>query len=427
MGLITKEWIDAYHDQLLAVLDGKQPNLISGENIKTLNGISLLGSGNINFLSLVVADELPEASESTMNKIYLVPAEDTIAVDTRYEYITVEEDDEYRWELIGTFAFVIENYYNKSEIDAKLNGLTIAIDSDNRLIATKNNTRYFAQLTELITPANPTIPNDTKSVVTGNAVFNIVCSTQGAIIKYRRSASDNWTVGNSISVASGFSNETANVSKSLFVFLQSELNGEVSNNGNYFVYVIIEPKTAPCGLTIVRNGNNNDYSTQATITLTPSPSNGAVSYYSQDGGINWTEFNSAVELTSSTSQSAGKYRVKATRTSYVDSDIVQSTAFTLGKKKFYYGMGPATLVDEAAIMSLTGGGIQEKSTMAGTYNITTATIGKYIWFCGSGTLTSVTSGGFGVPMESVAVVDGYNCYRSTSAIQEIGTGEFKVV
>ena len=65
--------------------------------------------------------------------------------------------------------------------------------------------------------------------------------------------------------------------------------------------------------------------------------------------------------------------------------------------------------------------------MAGDYTINATVTGKYIWFCGTGSLTSVTSGGFAVPMQAVVTVDGYRCYRSTSPVQETGTNTFKVV
>ena len=68
--------------------------------------------------------------------------------------------------------------------------------------------------------------------------------------------------------------------------------------------------------------------------------------------------------------------------------------------------------------------------MLGTYSATCTTAGTYIWFCGSGTISAsqaVKSSGFDVPMESVTVVDGYNCYRQSSAVQEVKSYTFNIV
>ena len=533
-GLIGKEWMDAYHAYVLQALAGKQPILISGTNIKTINGQSLLGEGNLDFLSIVAANTLPTASASTLNKIYLVPSRDPdeAADNIKEEWVTIQvatEDitydgvdypitnkgnfvsflenggtpDEagpeavgvvlltsydsstaninngyisplgwegkqigentytwdnfspklgwsftnindhktyvctpngwvdvdslpisYDWELIGSTQVNLENYYTKAEINAMLDGATLEIDANNRLIITKGTSRFFTQLTELAKPASPTISVTTASVVTGNATFTATCATAGATIKYSLDEGTTWSNGPTVTVPSGFSNSSNNTTKTQVVKLKAIKNGEESDVAS--VTVTINPKVAAGSISIVRNGNNNDWSSQATITLTPSESTGATSSYSQDGGSTWTTFSSTVTLTASSSQSANTYQVKATKSDYVNADVVKSAAFTLNKKKFYYGMGDATLANEAAIKSLAGGGSEEKSTMAGNYSITAASTGKYIWFCGTGTLTSVTSGGFGVPMQAVAVVDGYNCYRSTSAVQETGTNTFIV-
>ncbi|UKK52657.1 hypothetical protein [Prevotella sp. E2-28] len=532
MSLIDKEWMDAYHAHVIESLAAKQAILRNQINIKSINGQSILGSGNIDIdnTSFVYANPLPQPSVQTTGKIFLTPSAkpDEAAHNIKDEYITairryityndndytiedkglaagftanapsegtqdgetylysnwegsivdgvsstnaikvwddgawmsstaelgdsyvigntayvftasgwIEDTDaameqagvvvgtSYYWEIVGSTRINLEDYYTKEEINEMLDNATLDIDASNRLVLTKGGTRFFAQLTELSKPAAPTISVVTATVVTGNATFTAACSTSGATIKYSLDNGSTWSNGSTITVASGFANNADNTAKSQVIKLKSVKNGEESDVTT--VTVTINPQVAAGSVSITRNGNNNDYSTQATITLTPSASKGAESMYSQDGGVNWTTFSSTVQLTETNSQSANKYQVKATKSGYADADIKKSAAFVLNKKLFYYGMGAASLANEAAIKALTGGGSEEKSTMAGDYTINAATTGKYIWFCGTGTLSSVTSSGFGVPMQAVAVVDGYNCYRSTSAVQETGTNTFKVV
>ncbi|MBR4997574.1 MAG: hypothetical protein IKY84_06920 [Bacteroidaceae bacterium] len=290
--------------------------------------------------------------------------------------------------------------------------------------------RYFMSMTELSMPNAPEIATTTYYVVTGNASVGVTNKTSGATMKYSTDGGVTWsdTTG-TISLASGYSNTASNVVKTVNVLVKAVKNGEESEINEYLI--TIKPKVASGNVSVVRNGNNNDYSTSATITLTPSPTVGAVSSYSEDGGKTWTVFTAATTKTTTTSKSASVYQVKAvaseSMTAYQDAATVTSSAFTLNKKKFYYGRGGATLSSEADIKALTGGSSVEKGTMAGSYSITSTEAGKYTWFCGTGTLSNVTAGGFAVPMESVKVVDGYNCYRSSSPVMEIGTDTFTVL
>jgi len=43
----TVDYVDSENEYLRNEIDGKQPTLVSGTNIKTINGVSILGSGNI--------------------------------------------------------------------------------------------------------------------------------------------------------------------------------------------------------------------------------------------------------------------------------------------------------------------------------------------------------------------------------------------
>lgn len=287
--------------------------------------------------------------------------------------------------------------------------------------------RYFVALTKLEAPNAPTIATTTYNVVKGSFDIEVTNNTTGATMKYKIGESGSWTtiVNRKITYDTGYDNDKDNVPiENLKIYLKAINNGEESDVNE--VSITIKPKVASGTISVRRNGNDNAYSTQATITITKSTTKDAVTRYQENGGT-WTELGGESKtFTRTATTDSGYYNVKATRSGYTDSDVSSNGAFTLGKKKFYYGRGPEILSGEGAIMALTGGGVIEKDTMAGNYEITSTEKGLYTWFCGTGTLTSVTSGGFAVPMESVKSIDGYNCYRSRSPVQVIGTDTFKV-
>ena len=83
-----------------------------------------------------VVNELPTASASTMNKIYLVPSSDPGTLNVKDEYITIATETEeggqtvttYSWELIGSTQIDLSNYYTKTQTDSAIsNALTTAL------------------------------------------------------------------------------------------------------------------------------------------------------------------------------------------------------------------------------------------------------------------------------------------------------------
>jgi len=124
-------------DHVSAEAAKKQDALVSGTNIKTLNGESLLGGGNITIdLSLYkVVDELPTTGID-VNKIYLVKSTESGENNVYIEYMYVNS----AWEKIGEFKSDIDlsayaktadveealaakadasDTYTKTEVDAK--------------------------------------------------------------------------------------------------------------------------------------------------------------------------------------------------------------------------------------------------------------------------------------------------------------------
>lgn len=84
-----------------AALDKKQDTLVSGTSIKTVNGESLLGSGDVTIdLTLYkVVTTLPTADVDT-NKIYLVLTEQDDTASKYAEYVYVNN----AWEKIGEYV-----------------------------------------------------------------------------------------------------------------------------------------------------------------------------------------------------------------------------------------------------------------------------------------------------------------------------------
>lgn len=126
---------------LQAALDAKQDTLVSGKNIKTINNVSLLGSGDITIdLTLYkVVDALP-TSNINADKIYLVHNTQTSGSNVYTEYMYVNS----AWEVVGEYKSDVDltpyaktkdvnaalaekadasSVYNKSEIDAQMQNI----------------------------------------------------------------------------------------------------------------------------------------------------------------------------------------------------------------------------------------------------------------------------------------------------------------
>ena len=130
---------------------GKQDKLVSGTNIKTINGASILGNGDmtiqtgdpnavkyvaqtlteeqkaqaranidaasladINNMDFVTAATLPTASASTMGHIYLIGPDEN---DNYDRYFTQEDGSSYSWVSLGSTQIDLSTYATQSEVD----------------------------------------------------------------------------------------------------------------------------------------------------------------------------------------------------------------------------------------------------------------------------------------------------------------------
>ena len=107
----------------------KQDILVSGDNIATINGQSLLNGGNISLIKtgiFTIVTELP-TNDIDKDKVYLVPSTETDNENKFSEYIYTDNG----WEKLGTFTAEIDlsNYVQKTDVVTDTtNGLMLASD-----------------------------------------------------------------------------------------------------------------------------------------------------------------------------------------------------------------------------------------------------------------------------------------------------------
>lgn len=149
----TKEESDAKY-ATKSELETKQNALVSGTNIKTFNGQSILGTGNIEFeqgKTITVVTELPQTGDP--DRIYLVPNESSRTNDIYDEYIWLVEQS--KWEFLGNKHVDVDltDYYTKEEVDALIPQVDsyTKVESDNKY-AVKADVYTKSEVDGLIVP-----------------------------------------------------------------------------------------------------------------------------------------------------------------------------------------------------------------------------------------------------------------------------------
>ena len=137
----SKEIGDVTNEALTIQLATKQNLLQSGINIKTINGQSILGGGNLNldFLTMVAINELPIAGVNTLNKIYLVPSRnpDEAAKNIKEEWVTIQQERDITYDGVdypiiykGEFASFLEYGTTPGEAGAGTVGVILLTSYD---------------------------------------------------------------------------------------------------------------------------------------------------------------------------------------------------------------------------------------------------------------------------------------------------------
>lgn len=115
----------------------------------------------ITSINMQVVAELPESGET--NTIYLIPSTNSGDTNVKDEYIWVEDN----WEIIGSTSVDLSNYYNKSEVDTKLNEklASTTYESDKATFALKS------ELTNLATKGEVNAKLATETYNADKATF----------------------------------------------------------------------------------------------------------------------------------------------------------------------------------------------------------------------------------------------------------------
>ena len=87
--IVTFDNIQHYHDKLSHVVGGKQDSLVSGSNIKTINGQSILGDGDIS--NLAEKSELPTKTSELENDSKFITIDEVPVLEIPEEYVTDDE------------------------------------------------------------------------------------------------------------------------------------------------------------------------------------------------------------------------------------------------------------------------------------------------------------------------------------------------
>lgn len=169
----TGSEIDSRLAKVSQLESGKQDNLVSGSNIKTINGESVLGSGNlaiqagdtdavkyvaqtltdaqkaqaranidaasledIQDMDFVTATTLPTASASTMGHIYLIGPDTNNNYD---RYFTQESSGSYSWVSLGSTEIDLSTYATQEE----LNQLEAKVDALNNMASVTQDGMFF--------------------------------------------------------------------------------------------------------------------------------------------------------------------------------------------------------------------------------------------------------------------------------------------
>ena len=124
-------------NDLAETVSGKQDTLISGENIKTINNISILGSGNITISGGSGGGDYQYYSEDTTNESATIEVgHQSLSVDGNGVYVN---DDpvvtEGALREYVTAEDLDANYYTSSEVDAGFDSINDVIDTKEEVIA----------------------------------------------------------------------------------------------------------------------------------------------------------------------------------------------------------------------------------------------------------------------------------------------------
>jgi len=319
----------------------------------------------------------------------------------------------------------VQNKIVAAALATKENVGKVDVDAANHLLKVKNgNDTYVCGLELLAAPAAPTVSPSTAIISSTETTTDVTLSTTtaGATIRYTLDGTDPRTS------ASAQTGTTVHLPVSMSAqSTQIELRAAAQRNGVWSSVTVHQVTTCRKVKRPVISASGNDYSTSRTVTITCNTT-GATIKYSLDGTdpIDGEVYSGPIPIDETT-----EVQAVADKEGWATSADAEPKTYTVGAKKAYYGFSTASaLANEAAIKALIGGGSQDAAKLQGALTITpTGNAAGYIWLCCTGTLnpnTIVPNQGDVIPFgfEPAMTVDGWNCYRSTNAINPVATNVY---
>lgn len=109
----TDQIFDKALGKFQSVINGERDNYYTKEEID--NMVEAIKQFNIQ-----IVNTLPEASESTMFIIYLIPSSNPKTTNSKDEYITVKSGNAYSWEQVGSTEIDLSGYSTTEEMNAAI-------------------------------------------------------------------------------------------------------------------------------------------------------------------------------------------------------------------------------------------------------------------------------------------------------------------
>jgi len=239
--------------------------------------------------------------------------------------------------ILGTGNIVIQGGGSEYDIDA-LNSYLIVYDGDDSYFVpitklTKPNTPTISTTTVNVVTGDGSFNVTTDS---GSTAYYKIADTVEGLDQATYAA----VSGGKITFASGFSNSQDNTDTVKYVMLKAIKNGVTSDESNA-ITLTIHPKVAKPSL--VTNNSDKYASSATVVISKSATVNATTEYSEDSGSTWTTLSDNSITITVNENKATGTYKVRATKTDYANSDTAQSTAITLNKPYSYYGITNATI------------------------------------------------------------------------------------
>ena len=232
-----------------------------------------------------VLDELPDAGVEHI--LYLIPSKTELEKNVRDEYLWVDE----KWEIIGSTAIDLDNYYTKDEVDASIQNISInalnnSIIVNDSSILVNSDTSYIqlpASDNKLLLNSNIITLADASNGLTGLAIAQDVykelsdveevtaasITTMSDSLGLGESLNPNWSQGSGINEASTYREVIEELHDQVGNVVNT-VTGEtaITDADTTFVYVASNPTSGSVSLTSGVVLAANDYGSTPATGLT---------------------------------------------------------------------------------------------------------------------------------------------------------------